>query len=231
MARSARIAPGGLVYHVLNRTVGRMKMFRSPRDFEAFERVMAQAMERHPIRMLSYCLLSNHWHFVVYPKEDGELSAFFRWLAHTHAMRWRVSHHTVGYGHLYQGRFKSFPVQTDRHLLTVCRYVERNALSAGLVEQGEAEDWQWGSLWVRRHGSEAQKSLLSPWPTPRPSDWLERVNAPIAARERDRLTTSLRRGRPFGDEKWTERTVRNLGLEYTVRREGRPTKEPLGKGP
>ena len=230
MARSARIAPGGLVYHVLNRTVGRMKMFRSPRDFEAFERVMAQAMERHPIRILSYCILSNHWHFVVYPKEDGELTAFFRWLAHTHAMRWRVSHHTVGYGHLYQGRFKSFPVQTDGHLLTVCRYVERNALTAGLVERGGgAEDWRWSSLWVRQSGTEAQRSLLSPWPASRPVDWVERVNAPITARERDRLAASLRRGRPFGDEKWTSRAVRDLGLDHTVRREGRPAKETNAK--
>jgi putative transposase len=139
-------------------------------------------------------------------------------------MRWRVSHRTVGYGHLYQGRFKSFPVQSDGHLLTVCRYVERNALSAGLVER--AEDWRWSSLWVRLSGTEAQKSLLSPWPVSAPAEWVERVNAPITARERDRLETSMRRGRPFGDETWTSRTVRDLSLDHTIRQEGRPTKEP-----
>ncbi len=77
-------------------------------------------------------------------------------------MRWRVSHHTVGYGHLYQGRFKSFPVARDGHLLSVCRYVERNALAANLVER--AEQWRWSSLWVRQHGTKQQKSILSPWP-------------------------------------------------------------------
>ena len=106
-------------------------MFRKEADFEAFERVMVEAHERQPIRILSYCVLSNHWHFVVWPEEDGQLTDFFRRLAHTHAMRWRVSHRTVGYGHLYQGRFKSFPVQSDDHLLGLLRYVERNPLSAG----------------------------------------------------------------------------------------------------
>ena len=151
MPRSARVAPGGLVYHVLNRSVGRMKMFRTERDFEAFLRVLAQAHERRPIPILAYCVLASHWHLVVRPENDGDLSDFFRWLAHTHAMRWRVAHHTVGYGHLYQGRFKSFPVQTDGHLLTLCRYVERNALTAGLVKR--AQDWRWSSLWTRLNGS------------------------------------------------------------------------------
>ena len=79
-------------------------MFRKEADFEAFERVMVEAHERQPIRILSYCVLSNHWHFVAWPEEDGQLTDFFRRLAHTHAMRWRVSHRTVGYGHLYQGK-------------------------------------------------------------------------------------------------------------------------------
>jgi putative transposase len=220
MARSARKAPGGLVYHVLNRTVGRMKMFRSSRDFEAFQRVLDEAHARHPVPILSYCLMATHWHFVVLPKDDGDVSAFFRWLALTHAMRWRVSHRTVGYGHLYQGRFKSFPVQTDGHLLSVCRYVERNALSAGLVERAEA--WRWSSLWVRLNGSDDQKAMLSTWPTPRPDNWLEWVNTPITAREQERLSTSMTRGRPFGDDKWTAKAIRTLGLEHTVRKEGRP---------
>ena len=95
---------------------------------------------------------------MVWPRTDGEVTDFFRWLAHTHAMRWRVAHRTVGYGHLYQGRFQSFPVQSDDHLLTVLRYVERNALGAGLVER--AEPWRWGGLWARVHGDDAVKAIL-----------------------------------------------------------------------
>ena len=100
MPRAARSAPGGLVYHVLNRSVGRIRLFRNHADFEAFQRVIIEAHTRHPIRILSYCVLSNHWHFVVWPEADGQLTDFFRWLAHTHAMRWRVAHRTVGYGPL-----------------------------------------------------------------------------------------------------------------------------------
>jgi putative transposase len=199
-----------------------MKMFKRDADFQAFERVLAEAHRRHPIRILDYCILSNHWHFAVWPEQDGELSAFFRWLAHTHAMRWRVSHHTVGYGHLYQGRFKSLPVQQDEHLLTLLRYVERNPVTAGIVER--AELWRWGSLWVRRHGTAEQQALLSPWPVACPKDWIRIVNTPMTAKELDRLAISLKRGRPYGAEAWTQKMVRMLHLEHTIRPEGRPRK-------
>jgi putative transposase len=197
-------------------------MFRKDADFEAFERVMVETHLRQPLRILSYSVLSNHWHFVAWPQEDGQLTDYFRRLAHTHAMRWRVSHRTVGYGHLYQGRFKSFPVQSDDHLLSLLRYVERNPLSAGLVER--AHLWRWGSLWSRVNGEEAIKTLLSPWPVDRPSNWTARVNTPLTAKELDRVRLSIERGRPYGSDDWVKQTVTELGLEHTVRREGRPRK-------
>jgi putative transposase len=199
-----------------------MHLFRKEVDFEAFQRVMVEAHQRQPIRVLSYCVLSNHWHFVVWPEQDGQLTDFFRWLAHTHAMRWRVSHRTVGYGRLYQGRFKSFPVQCDDHLLSLLRYVERNPLSAGLVER--AELWRWSSLWSRAHGERAVKALLSPWPVARPANWTVRVNSPLTAKELDRVRVSMARGRPYGADDWVRQTVNELGLQHTVRPEGRPNK-------
>jgi putative transposase len=78
MPRAPRVAPPGQVYHVLNRSVGRMKMFRKDADFDAFNRVLVQAHALHPIRILSYCVMPSHWHFVVWPEKDGELTAFFR---------------------------------------------------------------------------------------------------------------------------------------------------------
>ena len=222
MPRNVRVAPGGLVYHVLNRAVGRVHLFGNDRDHDAFQRVMIEARERHPLRILSYCVLSNHWHFVVWPEEDGQLTGFFRWLTHTHAMRWRVAHRTVGYGPLYQGRFKSFPVQSDDHLLTVMRYVERNPLGAGLVQR--AQDWRWGSLWARTHGDDEVKQTLSPWPVDQPKNWTDRVNTPLSSKELHKIQSSLKRGRPFGDDEWMERKVEELGLEHTVRPEGRPRK-------
>ncbi len=222
MPRTARVAPGGLVYHVLNRSAAKFRMFRKDADYEAFERIMVEAHQRHPIRILSYCVLSNHWHFVVWPDEDGQVTDFFRWLAHTHAMRWRVSHRTVGHGPLYQGRFKSFPVQRDDHLLGLLRYVERNPVSAGLVER--AQLWRWGSLWSRAHGGEEIKTLLSPWPVDRPANWTARVNAALTAKELDRVRVSIARGRPYGEDEWVRKTVSQLGLQHTVRPEGRPRK-------
>jgi putative transposase len=197
-----------------------MAMFRRDSDFEAFERVIVQALERHPIRILSYCLMSTHWHFVVWPEMDDQVTRFFRWLTHTHAMRWRVSHHTVGYGHLYQGRFKSFPVESDGHLLALCRYVERNPVAAGMVER--AEQWRWGSLWIGMNGDARQKSMLAPWPVDRPSRWTQSVNRPLNAVELEMVETSLTRCSPLGGPEWTDRIARELSMQHTLRREGRP---------
>ncbi|HEV3342013.1 MAG TPA: transposase, partial [Pirellulales bacterium] len=147
MPRVARIAPGGLVYHVLNRSVARLPLFQKPSDFEAFEHVLDEAQDRYPTRILAYCLMPNHWHFVLWPRRDGELTHFMRWLTHTHTMRWHAHYHTSGTGHVYQGRFKAFPIETDEYFYTVVRYVERNPLRANLVAR--AEDWRWSSLWRR----------------------------------------------------------------------------------
>jgi putative transposase len=226
MPRRPRCAPGGLVYHVLNRSAGRVKLFRTDKDFLAFQNLLLEAHERLPIPLLAYCFMGTHWHFVVRPRADGELTAFFRWLTHTHAMRWRVARRSVGDGPVYQGRFKSFPVQGDSHLLTLCRYVERNALSAGLAER--AQDWRWCSLWARDQGPPELRAILSPWPVERPADWARHVNRPLTGKELDRVRASLERGRPFGDDDWAAKTIRRLGLEHTVRPEGRPRKREGG---
>ncbi len=185
---------------------------------------MIAARERHPLRILAWCLMRTHWHFVVWPREEGDVTAYFRWLAHTHAMRWHVAHNTVGQGHLYQGRFKSFPIQEDDHFFTTCRYVERNALAAGAIER--AEDWRWGSLWARRQGDESLKAILSDWPVERPRNWMARVNAPLTEKEAERLQTCIARNRPYGDDRWQKLQAKRLGLMHTLRSEGRPKTIP-----
>lgn len=124
-----------------------MNLFRKPADYAAFESLISEVHENAPVRILSYCLMPNHWHFVVWPERDGDLARFLQRLTLTHATRWQKHRRCAGYGHVYQGRFKSFPVQDDEHLLTVMRYVERNPLRAGLVAR--AEDWTWGSAFLR----------------------------------------------------------------------------------
>jgi putative transposase len=197
-----------------------MKLFKTDQDYLALERILAEAAGRVPTRILDYCIMPNHWHFVMWPRKDGELSAFFRWFTHTHAMRWRVAHKSVGYGPVYQGRFKSLPVQEDHHLLTLCRYVERNPVTAGLLKQ--AQQWRWGSLWVRETGTAEQRRLLAPWPIDRPRGWIQTVNTPLSEKELNHLAISLRRSRPYGDERWTQQAAGKLGLIHTMRGEGRP---------
>jgi putative transposase len=206
----------------MNRGVARLPLFEKEGDYEAFERVLAEALNVQPTRILAYCLMPNHWHFVVWPAADGELTAFLRWLTHTHTQRWHAHYHTAGTGHLYQGRFKACPVQEDEHLYAVLRYVERNALRAGLVARAEA--WRWCSLWRRQTGAEGRQALLSPWPLPVPEDWLERVNRAETDAELSALRQAVLRGRPFGSAAWERQTAVRLGLGYTLRPRGRPKK-------
>jgi putative transposase len=220
MPRHARIAPGGIVYHVINRGNGRTELFHKAEDYSAFERIMIAAKARSAIRLLAYCLMPNHWHMVLWPSNDGELTAFLRWLTLTHSQRLHAHRHTAGYGHIYQGRFKSFPIEEDESLLKVVRYVERNALRANLVAR--AQDWRWCSLWRRLKGD--KESLLSTWPVEMPSDWVSRVNEAQSPVEVEALRNSVNRGTPYGSEAWTIRTAKMFGLEFTFHPRGRPTK-------
>ena len=137
MPRRPRIGLGGIVFHVLNRAVGRAVLFRRAADFARFENVIEEAVTRTSMRLLTYSIMPNHWHLVLWPEQDHSLSEFMRWVTVTHTQRWHAEHKTAGTGPLYQGRFKSFPIQQDRHFLTVCRYVEANSLRAGLVKKAE----------------------------------------------------------------------------------------------
>jgi putative transposase len=226
MPRPRRAAEGGLIYHALNRANARLAIFDTDGDYAAFERVLAHATARCDMRLLAYCLMPNHFHLLLWPREDGDLSRFMRWLTMTHTQRWHAHHRTTGTGHLYQGRFKSFPVQSDEHFLTVCRYVERNALRANLVER--AEDWRWGSLWARRARDEADRPVLTPWPIDRPRDWTARVNRPFGPKEEEAILRSIRRGQPFGSASWQAEVSARLGLESVFRPRGRPRKQEIG---
>ena len=222
MGRPKRAADGGLVYHVLNRAHARMTIFENEADYAAFEEVLEEAVERTQTRLLAYCVLPNHWHLVVWPREDGELSRFTGWLTLTHTHRWHAHRHSAGSGHVYQGRFKSFPVQEDEHFYTLCRYVERNALRANLVAR--AEPWRWGSLPRWKSGTAQEKAVLAAWPLPRWPGWVAHVNGPQTEAELAAVRRSVQRGSPLGEASWSAETVRRLGLESTLRPQGRPQK-------
>lgn len=222
MPRPPRADEAGAIYHALNRGNAKQTLFRKEDDYHAFERILVDALRDFPVDLLAYQWMPNHWHMVLRPRENGAMSRMLQWAAMTHAARHHAHYQTVGNGHIYQGRFKSFPVQTDDHFFVVCRYVERNALAAGLVSR--AEDWKWGSLWNWNSGSSRMK--LAEWPLPRQPNWIERVNCPLNEREEKQLKQAIARGRPFGDAGWIETTARRLDLESTLRNRGRPRKFP-----
>ncbi len=210
-----------MVQHVLNRGNGRMRLFRKPRDYEAFVGLLADAGERVPgVELFSYCLMPNHWHLVLRPDEPGKLSAYMSWLTNTHVRRWRQHWHSVGQGHVYQGRYKSFIVQTDSYFLTLARYVEANPLRARLVARAEA--WRWSSL--STSATPDGRALLKPWPLDKPRDWVRQVNKAMPDAELDAVRMALKRGRPLGEQAWVEKTAKKLGLDFTLRPRGRPKK-------
>src|SRR5208283_4687776 len=155
-------------------------------------------------------------------ERDGDLPAFMQQVTNTHVKRWKEHRHEIGYGHLYQGRSKCFPVETEDYFYQVVRYVERNALRANLVER--AESWRWSSL-RRVEREDPAFPIVSTWPLPRPTDWLQLVNQSQTEAEVAALRCCVNRGRPFGDPNWVTDTAKRLGLEWTIGPRGRPKKQ------
>ena len=248
MPRTARSLIGGLCYHVINRGNGRAQVFHGEADYREFVKLMAAAGDRSPsspplpMRLLAYCLMPNHVHLVLWPREDGEVSRWMQWLMNTHVRRHHRRHGSDG--HLWQGRFKAFPIQRDAHLLNVLRYVERNPLRAGLVAR--AEDWPWSSLGALDAADpgeqvdaaadagrfdpaldQAPGPPLHAGPLPRPANWRAWVNEAEDPDQLAALRHSVNRSTPWGTPVWARRTARRLGIESSLRPRGRPLKRNI----
>jgi putative transposase len=217
MPRTARASVGGLCYHVLNRGNARKQVFFKSGDYQAFLKALGNACQEVPMRVLAYCLLPNHFHLVVWPHEDGDLSRWMHWLLNAHVRRYHQHYHSSG--HLWQGRFKAFPIAHDEHLLTVLRYVERNPLRAGLVER--AEGWAWSSVrwWL---AGERPPLYADAGPVRRPEPWVAWVNQDLTLAELAQVRHSIERGKPYGPALWAQETAARLGLEASLRPRGRP---------
>ena len=238
MPRMPRATPGGIVYHVLNRANAGINMFRSKAEYAAFELALQEAHARVPVRLLAYCLMPDHWHLVIWPRRSRELSEFMRWLTVTHTRRWHAQRHVSGSGHLYQGRYRSFPIEPGEPLRDVIRFIESNPKRGRKITRAEA--WPWSSLSVRLRSEKSPRrtgsgepapdsiaSLLDEGPEPLPRGWLAKVNAPMEPEVLKALHNSVRRGTPYGSLKWRARIVDKLGLEHTMRPRGRPRIHPL----
>jgi putative transposase len=222
MPRARRQTPGDIVYHVLNRANGKQDIFRGFSDFNVFEKVIAEGLKKIPMRLTAYCIMSNHWHMLLWPYNDGDLSKFIHWVTMTHTQRWHSIHNTVGTGHLYQGRFKSFPVQNESYYLTVLRYIESNPLRAGLVKS--SLDWPWSSLAIRK-GIAKDNLAISDGPIELPDNWFDLVDILPGETELKKIEHCINRGSPFGREGWVEQTAKKLQLIPTLKPRGRPKSE------
>lgn len=178
MARRPRRLVAGGVYHVVNRGALRHALFASEADWPLFLGALCDALERHPVLLLGWCLMPNHWHLLLQPQDGAALPAFMRWLTLAHCRRWQALHGKDGHGTLYQGRYRSQPVDGDAQLLTALRYIERNPLRAGMVRR--AVDWPWSSLCPRLTGG---TRLLAPMPIALPADWATLVDTPLTPAE------------------------------------------------
>ena len=171
-------APG--FFHVINRSVRKTPLFQRPTDYRAFLAVLDEGLRRHPVRLVGYCLLPNHFHLVMGPTEPDRLSQLMHWVCTTHARRWHSHRNSIGQGPVYQGRFKAFAVQQAGELVRVCRYIERNALRAGLVRR--AQDWPWCSLSDRLRPTAELPLVRTPFLEHQ--GWIDYVNAPLTLAER-----------------------------------------------
>ncbi len=222
MPRADRIDVADIIYHTINRANARMQIFNEDKDYLLFEKVLREAKEKFNMRLLSYCVMPNHWHLALYPKKDGDLQIFMRWVSMTHTQRWHAQHKTAGSGHLYQGRYKSFIVQEDKYLLQLFKYIELNPLRANLVQR--AEDWKWSSLYKRGEGDEKQKGLLDEWPIDMPKDYLDLINNPENKEELKLLRYCVKKGKPYGSDAWVNKMINRFNLGSTLRGQGRPKK-------
>ncbi len=223
MPRSARVDIGNEIYHVINRANGRHQIFETDEDYHLFEKLLLETKELVDMRILAYIIMPNHWHLVLHPNKDGDLGTFMHRLSNAHTRKVHARTNTNGNGHLYQGRYKAFLVDTDNYLLTLIKYVERNPVRAKLVTR--CEDWHWGSAWRRIHGSPVQMKLIDASPEPFPKNYRTWINSADTAKDLDTIRNSIKKGVPYGRETWVENMVLVHHLESTVRTQGRPKKQ------
>ena len=216
MSRTARASNGGICYHVVNRGNGKARIYDDSEDYDYFVHLIRLACKRLPMRVLAWCLMPNHFHLVLWPHQDGDLSRWMHRLMTGHVRNYHKKRGTSG--RVWQGRFNAFPIEQDRHLLIVLRYVERNPLRANLVDS--AQEWPWSS--ASAVGCGRSSDILSESPVPKPASWLQFVDEPHSKTELDALRVCGRRGTPFGSSDWTMQTAIELDLQSTLRRRGRP---------
>ena len=198
MPRRRMAGCGGFVFHAMNRSAKQLTLFDGAADYQLFFQVLKEAQHKCPIRLLEYCLMPNHFHLLLWPEADKQLSSYMRWVAGVHAQRWRRSRGTIGKGAVYQGRFKWVAVQDARHYGIARRYIWQNPVRARLVEQ--PQQWPWSSasdilLPVRPH--------LADGPLLDEQSRAAAIAQTLPTADEAEMRDALRRNQPFGTPSWS----------------------------
>ncbi len=214
MPRVARALVDNCFYHLINRGNSKQKIFHKDGDYNAFLDLLFQAQGRNGVKLLAWCLMPNHFHLLVQPTAADQLNKWMHWLTTTHVRRYHQHYHSSG--HVWQGRYKSFIVQDDDHLLTVVRYIEGNPVRANLVPS--AVQWPWSSCQNRI--ADVEEMRPAELPISIPEDWISFVDTPLTDTEIEMVRNSVNRQAPLGCDGWRTVICRQLGLESTLRQRG-----------
>lgn len=217
MPRVARGETAGGIYHIINRGNMRMQVFDDKEDYDYFLSLLKTAKKKFSVEIHAYCLMPNHFHLLLVPKEEKSLSRFMQWVMTSHVRYYHKKNGTSG--HVWQGRFKSFIVERESYYRTLIRYIEANAKRAKRVKRAEA--WLYGSLNER---IEKSRELLDEPYMELDEDWTAYVDEPIRKNELEKIRNSVNRQAPLGEAEWQMHTAAELGLLSTINERGRPRK-------
>ena len=221
MPRPLRIEIPDGIYHIINRANHRSIIFAKSHDYSAFEDIIFEGLKKYSVQIYAYVIMPNHWHLVLSPKKEGELARYLHWITTTHVHRWNEVRRLTGNGHLYQGRYRSFLVESGEYFLTLCRYVEGNPVRASLA--ASAEKWRWSSLWHRQNESK-QVIKFADWPIDVPRGYIDFVNKAFATEDKfiKDIALSMSLGVPYGSLKWKKKLPEDVCPKSRPR--GRPVK-------
>ncbi|HEC14865.1 MAG TPA: transposase [Rhodospirillales bacterium] len=223
MARLARVVVPGLPHHVTQRGNRQQDTFFKADDFRVYLDLMAEWCAHYGVEVWAYCLMTNHVHLIAVPESEEALGLAIG-EAHRRYTR-RVNFREGWRGHLWQGRFASFPMD-ERHLLAAARYVELNPVRAKMVKR--PEDYIWSS--ARAHLSGKDDRVVKAGPLlDIAGDWAAFMARGLDESERGALRRHERTGRPLGDERFIERLETTLGRPLKKKKPGPKKKRDDGE--
>ncbi len=139
MPRAGRLVKDNGVYHVLNRGHDRHKLFPSVQDFKEFKDIIARYKQKFEFELYHYCLMPNHFHLLLRIRRGDDLQLLMKGMSQSHSFHYKRHYKLSGY--LFQNRYKNIPITKDEYLMECGRYIERNPVRAGMMDDPGAYYW------------------------------------------------------------------------------------------